>query len=573
MIPPERYESLGELLRDALVQYKSEVALIEANRKQEARRLTYLELMREADRVARYLEDAGVGAGARVAICMSNQSKWIVSACAAFSRGAVIVPIDYKLTPEEQLAQLAHCRPECLVTEWPVFMRYDVSALPAPHVLVCEAPSGKPVGAATRYEDVLLGKGPRATYVPRKRSDQATLVYSSGTGGVPKGCMLSHDNYLEQYRTLGLLYPLRTGHRYFSILPTNHAIDFMSGFIGPLASGATVVHQRSLRPEFINHSMERYGITHMAVVPLLLEAFEKRVREQVEERGSVGEHVFEALRQANAALTLRAPRPGLSRRLLRPVHEAFGGKLEMLFCGGAFVDAARAQFFYDLGIPVVIGYGLTEAGTVLTVNDLAPFRADSVGRPLDGVELQIRNADPHTQVGEVWARSRTVMLGYLDEPELTEETIVDGWLRTGDLGFLDPSGQLHLRGRSKNMIVTAGGKNVYPEDIEGAFTSVPCDELAVFATGYVWPGVALTEEGLVVVVRAPQVTEDDAARNALLEAIRVRNGKLPDYKRVSGVLPYADEFPRTASMKIKRAALADALRLQSPRGAILPVGA
>jgi long-chain acyl-CoA synthetase len=572
MIPPERYESLGELLRDALVQYKSEVALIEANRKQEARRLTYLELLRESDRVARYLEDAGVGAGERVAICMGNQSKWIVAACAAFSRGAVVVPVDYKLTPAEQLAQLAHCTPRCLVTEWPVLMRYDVSALPAPHVLVSEAPEGKNVGSATRYEDAVSNTGPRATFVPRKRSDQATLVYSSGTGGVPKGCMLSHENYLEQYRTLGLLYPLRTGHRYFSILPTNHAIDFMSGFIGPLCSGATVVHQRSLRPEFINHSMERYGITHMAVVPLLLEAFEERIRERLEERGSLAEHVFDGLRQANAALTLRAPRPGLSRRLLRPVHDAFGGKLEMLFCGGAFVDAARAQFFYDLGIPVVIGYGLTEAGTVLTVNDLAPFRADSVGRPLDGVTLQIRNAHPETQVGEVWAKSRTVMLGYLNEPELTAETIVDGWLRTGDLGFLDPSGQLHLRGRSKNMIVTAGGKNVYPEDIEGAFAGVPCDELAVFATGYVWPGVALTEEGLIVVVRAEKL-DDAAARNALLEAVRVRNGRLPDYKRVSGVLPFAGEFPRTASMKIKRAALADALRTQSPRGAILPVGA
>ncbi len=246
------------------------------------------------------------------------------------------------------------------------------------------------MGSATRYEDAVAGTGPRATFVPRKRSDQATLVYSSGTGGVPKGCMLSHDNYLEQYRTLGLLYPLRTGHRYFSILPTNHAIDFMSGFIGPLCSGATVVHQRSLRPEFINHSMERYGITHMAVVPLLLEAFEERIRERLEERGSVAEHVFEGLRQANAALTLRGPRPGLSRRLLAPVHSAFGGKLEMLFCGGAFVDAARAQFFYDLGIPVVIGYGLTEAGTVLTVNDLA-----ALPRGLGGAPARWRHAaDP-----------------------------------------------------------------------------------------------------------------------------------------------------------------------------------
>ncbi len=572
MIPPERYESLGELLQDALLQYKSEVALIEANRKSENRRLTYLELLRESSRVGRYLQDAGVGAGSHVAICMGNQSKWIVAACAVFSRGGVIVPIDYKLSSDEQLAQLKHCKPSALVTEWPVYMRYAGGVPDVDAVLVSEAPRGKELHGATRYEDAVAKEGARPDFVPRKRTDQATLVYSSGTGGVPKGCMLSHDNYLEQYRTLGQLFPLRTGDRYFSILPTNHAIDFMSGFIGPLASGATVVHQRSLRPEFINDSMDRYGVTHMSVVPLLLEAFEKRIRERVEEGGGVSEMLFDGLRRANAALTLRSPRRGLSRALLKPVHAAFGGKLEMLFCGGAFVDAARAQFFYDLGIPVVIGYGLTEAGTVLTVNDLAPFRADSVGLPLEGVELEIRNADPRTHVGEVWARSRTVMMGYLNEPELTAETIVEGWLRTGDLGLLDASGQLHLRGRSKNMIVTPGGKNVYPEDIEGAFAGIACDELAVYATGYVWPNVALTDEGLFVALRAEGL-EDDDTRNALLEEIRQRNGKLPDYKRIKGVLPVSDEFPRTASMKIKRAALADALRTLSPQEAILPVGA
>ena len=568
MIPSERYTSLGELLYDALLQWKSEVALIEVNRREETRRLRYLDVLREAKRVARYLEDEGVGAGDHVAICMSNQSRWLISATAAFFRGAVIVPIDYKLSSEEQLALMAHCEPRALVAEWPVFMRYAKceASLTVPRVIVTEAPAGRDLGAAIRYESVLETEH-EPTLVPRSRQDQATLVYSSGTGGTPKGCMLSHENYLEQYRTLGALFPLRPGHRYFSILPTNHAIDFMSGFLGPFGSGATVVHQRSLRPEFINATMERYGITHMAVVPLLLEAFEKRVRERTEERGEAAEVALSLLQRVNAGLTLRAPRRGLSRRLLRPVHDAFGGKLEMLFCGGAFVDAERAQFFYDLGIPVVIGYGLTEAGTVLTVNDLAPFRADSVGRPLEGVEVEIRGADA-TGVGEVWVRSRTVMLGYRDEPELTAETIVDGWLRTGDRGELDASGQLHLRGRSKNMIVTAGGKNVYPEDIEGAFAGTPCEELAVFASGYVWPDVALTAEGLIVAVRAGK----DEAPDNIKRELEARNRRLPDYKRVAGVLFVDEEFPRTASMKVKRAALAEALRAQRTHDAIVPVG-
>jgi long-chain acyl-CoA synthetase len=562
VIASERYESIGELLRDALVQWKSETALIEADRKREVARYTYLELKRAAEPLARRLQDLGVCAGTRVAICMSNQSKYLISAYAAFFRGAVLVPIDYKLGVDDQEALLAHCEPHVLVTEFPAFRLYR--KLTVPHVLVTEAPANAQLGAAERWESTDAA-APPPDFVPRRREDQATLVYSSGTGGRPKGCMLSHGNYLEQYRTLGKLFPLDVGDRYFSILPTNHAIDFMCGFLGPLAGGATVVHQRTLRPEFINDSMERFEITHMSIVPLILEAFERRIDEKLEELGDFAQAVFDGLQNLNAALTLKSPRIGLSRALLRPVHRAFGGHLRFVFCGGAFVDPSRARRFYELGLPVVIGYGLTEACTVLTVNDLKPFRADSVGRPLDAVEIEVRNQDAHG-VGEVWVKSPTVMMGYLDDPEQTAETIVDGWLRTGDVGHLDASGQLHLVGRSKNMIVTAGGKNVYPEDIESAFDGLPCDEMVVFASNYLWPGGKLTSERLVAVVRGGDPDE-------IKELVEDRNRKLPDFKRVRGLLLWDDDFPRTASMKVKRGPLAEALREGASKDAVVEVGA
>lgn len=573
MIPPERYDSLGELLRDAFVQYKSETALIELDRKKEKVRLTYLEAKRIAERLAKRLEDAGVGAGDRVAIVMSNQSRWLLSAYAALFRGAVLVPIDFKLTGEEQETLLRHCRPKVLVTEYPEWR--DLSALqrgelsvdlvlvsevpsnvtlPAPARGVVEKSAADPAGAVEKWEHAIEATG-TPTFVPRTRRDQATLVYSSGTGGNPKGCILTHDNYLEQYRTLLALYPYEVGDRFFSVLPTNHAIDFMSGFVGAFACGATVVHQRTLRPEFLRHVMQEHGITHMAIVPMILEAFERAIDERLEEKGELTEHVVEGLRQINAALTLDKPRGWLSKRLLKPVHDRLGPDLKNLFVGGAFVDRERAQRFYDLGFPLAIGYGLTEACTVLTVNDLKPFRSDSVGKPLDGVELEIRNADGHG-VGEVWVKTRTVFAGYLDDPEQTAEVLKDGWLKTGDLGFLDPSGHLHLVGRTKNMIVTAGGKNVYPEDVESAFEGVDCEELVVFASGYVWPGTKLTEEGLVAVVRAKKGKRVDD----VLPEIRRRNLKLADYKRIVAVLPWESEMPRTASMKVKRAPLAEEIR-------------
>ena len=202
----------------------------------------------------------------------------------------------------------------------------------------------------------------------------------------------------------------------------------------------------------------------------------------------------------NRALTHGQPHVRLSRGLLGQVHHAFGGDLRAMFTGGAFVDPSTLQFFYDLGIPVANGYGLTEACTVLTLNDLKPFRADTVGKPLPGVELRILNPEADG-IGEVAVRSKTVMAHYLDDPELTAETIVDGWLLTGDLGKFDGDGHLQLFGRKKNMIVTEGGKNIYPEDIENAFDALPVKEYCIFAANYLWPAKSLGQEMLVLVVR------------------------------------------------------------------------
>ena len=198
----------------------------------------------------------------------------------------------------------------------------------------------------------------------------------------------------------------------------------------------------------------------------------------------------------------------------------------------------------------------------MTVNDLKPFRADSEGKVVSGTEVRIAEAGPDG-VGEVQVRGPTVMLGYLDAPDLTANAFTeDGWLRTGDLGWLDASRHLHLVGRMRNMIVTAGGKNIYPEDIEGAFGSVPCDEMAVYAADYLWPRRdGLGEEALLAVVRAEDGLDLDALRKA--------NRRLPDFKRVQGVVVWAEPFPRTASMKLKRAVLAEQMRSALGRDAVV----
>jgi long-chain acyl-CoA synthetase len=570
MLDLPKYSSIGEALRDALESFAPEVCLIESDRGEEKHRFTYRDFRNRALPLAKGLQDLGVAAGDRVSIVMTNQSKWLISAYALFYCGASMVPLDYKLKPDEQWQLLKHSSASVLITEYGIWRQLSASldragADKLKTLLVTEAPANAELSGALRWENV-TGMG-QPTFVPRKRQDLASIIYSSGTGGSPKGCMLTHGNYLEQCTSLTAWYPFRPGVRYLSILPTNHSIDFMVGFFGPFVCGAAVVHLRTLRPEFVREAFAKYQITYVTVVPLVLKNLQKGLQARFDELPPAKRRSFEVLRKINIALTKDRPRLPLSRRLLKQVHAAFGGKLEAIIVGGAFSEPQTLQFFYDLGIPVVNAYGLTEGGTGVTVNDLKPFRADTVGKPLPGIEVRIANPDAEG-IGEVAVRGKTVMAGYLNDPEMTAETMVDGWLMTGDMGRFDLMGHLQLFGRKKNMIVTEEGKNVYAEDVESAFEGLKVKEFCVFAANYIWPQRSMVAEKLVLVLH---LEPGQPFTGELKNEIVSRNNRLVNYKRVHGIVLVAEDFPLTASMKVIRKVLAQRLANLDRNQAILPI--
>jgi long-chain acyl-CoA synthetase len=570
MLDLKKYNSVGEALRDALETWPTEVCLIESDRGEEKQRLTYRNFKDKALPLAKSLQDIAIGPGDRVAIIMTNQSKWLISAYAIFFCGATLVPLDFKLKPEEQWQLLKHSGAKVLITEYGIWRQLSISPARATAanpktVLATEAPENADLLGAERWENVKGANLP--VFVPQERQDIACIVYSSGTGGTPKGCMMTHENYLEQCVALTSLYPFWPGVRYLSILPTNHAIDFMVGFFGPFTCGAAVVHLRTLRPEYVREAFPKYEITYVSLVPLVLKNLQKGLQARFDELPESKRKALDALRKINRALTKDRPRPWLSRKLLGEVHAGFGGKLEAIIVGGAFTEPQTLQFFYDLGIPVANGYGLTEAGTAVTVNDLKPFRADTVGRPLPGMEVQIRNSDSEG-IGEVAVRSKTVMAGYLNEPALTAETIVDGWLRTGDMGRFDSAGHLQLFGRKKNMIVSEEGKNVYAEDVEQAFEGLRVKEFCVFAANFIWPQRSMVNEKLLLVIH---LEHGQAFTPELKSEISTRNGRLTNYKRVHGLVIYQEDFPLTASLKIKRSELAQRLATLDREQSILPI--
>jgi long-chain acyl-CoA synthetase len=569
MLDLRQYNSLGAALRAALDRWPNEICLIEADRERENARLTYRQFKEAALPLARALQSAGLQNGTHAAIIMTNQSKWLISAYAILFDGGVLVPLDYKLTPAEQLKLLEHSRAEFLVIEYHlwrgIMQAAEFKDLATRVVLVTEAHPNADLGRAKRWEGFRESGEP--VFVPREREDPACIVYSSGTGGRPKGCVLTHDNYLEQCVALTSLYPFWPGVRYLSILPTNHAIDFMVGFIGPFTCGAAVVHLRTLRPEFIREAFTKYKITYMALVPMVLKSLEKGLRQRFADLPPAKRSMLNALIGVNRTLTRRRPHLQISRTLLPQVHKAFGGELRALFVGGAFTEPATLQFFYDLGIQVGNGYGCTEAGTSITLNDFKPFRADTVGKPLPGMKVKIVNPDAEG-IGEVTVRGKTIMSHYLDDPEMTAETIVNGWLMTGDLGRFDSMGHLQLFGRKKNMIVTEEGKNIYPEDIETYFEGLPVKEFCVFAANYLWPARTMVGEQLVLVLHSDAGQTID---ETIVAGVAERNRRLLNYKRISGYLIWDSDFPRTASLKIKRNELAEQIRQQRERSAVVPL--
>src|SRR5689334_4168444 len=276
MLDLRKFTCLGAALRDALDRFSSEVCLIEADRDREKVRFTYSDFKEIALPLARALEDAEFGADSRAAIIMTNQSKWLISAYAIFYCGGVLVPLDYKLSAAEHLQLLRHSKARVLVVEyhlWRAIMQApEFKDRTVQTVLVTEAPLGADLAGGFRWEEFRRKGDP--VFVNRQRDDAACIVYSSGTGGRPKGCVLTHDNYLEQCKAMSGVFEFGPGTHYLSVLPTNHAIDFVVGFIRPFLCGACVVHLRTLRPEFVRDAFVRYPITHVFLVPLVLKNLE-----------------------------------------------------------------------------------------------------------------------------------------------------------------------------------------------------------------------------------------------------------------------------------------------------------
>jgi long-chain acyl-CoA synthetase len=386
----------------------------------------------------------------------------------------------------------------------------------------------------------------------------ASLIFTSGTTGNPKGVMLTHRNLTFMVAELSRVFELGTSDCMLSVLPLHHTLEFSAGLLVPLAHGARITYIPDLTGDTISHTLKHGQITAIVGVPALWETLRRRVLQTFSDKSQILESAVKALADANFELRARTGLD-LGMLLFLPVHEKLGGRIRYMISGGSALPADVLKMFYGMGFDFFEGYGLTETAPVLSVSTPKnkPI-AGSVGQPLAGVELKLHQPDD-AGVGEVIARGKNVMAGYWQDPEATAGVIRDGWFHTGDLGRFDEDGNLFIVGRSKDVIIDANGKNVYPDEIEELYKSSPyIKELSVVGL----PDGAAEHVACAVV---PDLAYDsalsaDEVKQKIEAHFRAVSGPLPFWKRVRTLEFWEGELPRTSSRKVRRREVTAELR-------------
>jgi long-chain acyl-CoA synthetase len=500
--------------------------------------------------------ELGLEPGDRVAILSENRPEWGIAYFACVCAGAVAVPLDRGLTPLEIETLLSHSAARYVVAPagfTPTLLDVIRRVGTVEKILSMEpTDAGPPVVSpqALRARGERSGRSFREVRVAP--SDPASIVYTSGTTGNPKGVVITHGNLASQMEALGRVHPLAGDDRFLSVLPMNHLYEFSGGFLGPWVFGASIVYPGSLSPARITESFRDCQVTRIIGVPVLFTLLHDEVAARVTALPSMKKFLFfRSLSFSRAARTLLGVNPG--RLLFRPIHRAFGGHLREIICGGAALDPDIAERIVDGGFSVSIGYGLSEASPVVTIGDVAAMPRGSVGKTLPGIEVRLNQPDA-SGAGELCVRGPNVMAGYYKDPGRTAEVLRDGWLYTGDLARTDEAGHVFIAGRIKDMIVTPGAKKVFPEDLEYFYGRHDLVK-EICVVGLDRPD-GLGEEPVALVVPREPAPRTAGSRSAVETRIRDQFGELsariPGYKRVRKMIFRSRGLPKTPSLKVRR---------------------
>ena len=498
-------------------------------------RWSYSRLWNESGQVATLLQRRGLTKGDQVILWGPNSPHWVLIFFGCIRAGVVLIPLDLRSAPDYVARVISRTDPK---------MAFTSRSTPKGEVDL-----GVPEVTFEELEAAIEGL-PQPEHVDIAPDDLAEIMFTSGTTGDPKGVMLTHRNLTSNMEGISQYIRCNPSSRLLSILPLSHMYEQMGGLFIVLYHGASVTYPTSRQPTVLARTMRERRITIMLLVPQALELLMNGIEREVKRQGR------EALWNRLLRIAERIPFR-LRRHLFRRVHKQFGGKLDFIVSGGAALDPDLGRKWELLGVKIVQGYGTTEASPVISNHSLRERRLDSTGRPLPNVEVKISGE------GEILVRGDNVTPGYWRAPEETAAAFDGDWYKTGDLGFFDDEGFLHIQGRKKDMIVLPSGQNIFPEDIQTVLTKHPnVTDAAV---------VGLTRGSSVEVHAALILDPADTAQ----EVVSWTNGQLAEQQRIRGFTVWSEEdFPRTHTLKVKKGVVIDTIlgKIQPESPAASPSG-
>ena len=511
---------------------------------------TFGELARQIAKFHVFFDAIGLKKGEKVALCAKNSARWGVTFFAANTYEAVVVPILADFHPDSVNSLVDHSESTVLLTDSDIWAKLDIAKMPTVKAVISSSDfsllyaATPEIQAANDNIDALFAeKYPNGftsadvSYPIDNDKELAIINYTSGTTSAPKGVMLRYECIsanVEFGQKRLTSYP---EDKIVSMLPMAHMYGMMFELIYPLCGGSSIYYLgKTPTPALLLGAMAEVKPYLVITVPLVMEKIFK---------SKVAPIVNKPVMKVLCAI------PGVNQLIFKKVRttllNAFGGNIREIVMGGAALNPDVEKWFMKFKLPFTVGYGMTEAAPLMAYEDWWEFVPKSCGKGVDSVEIRIDSEDPYTKVGEIQAKGISLMTGYYKNEEATKAAFTaDGWMRTGDLGLLDKKGNIFIKGRSKNMILSANGQNIYPEEIEAAVNNQP----------YVVESVVV-ERGARLVALIYMDSDKAKAEGVDLEEYKKVimtevNKSMPAYSKVNVVEYMTEPFAKTPKMSIKR---------------------
>lgn len=561
---PTNYKTIKEVFERSINEYKNRTFILEKfNHKDENfTEITYEQFGKEVKGLVTGLNDIIGLKGKRIVVIGENTYYWYVSYMGLLCSDAIAVPVDKELPVNEIENVIKRARATCVI--------YSAKKEEAIKKVKENLPDVK-LYIKMNSDDEVNGKDAGINYIiehGNKLIKQGNkyfenviidpeefklLIFTSGTTSQAKGVMICNRNLAENINSVSAYVHITEEDRFFSVLPLHHTYESSIGFLIPMAVGASIAVCEGLK--YIVPNLKQTKPTIMLAVPLLIENLYKKINENIK-KSKKDKLVKSMIHVTNA---LKGVNVDIKRKVFSEIYDNLGGRIRFLVSAAAPIDPKIGKWVQDIGINFLQGYGLTETSPIAALTPEFDQKVGSAGKPVVCAEIKIDNPNENNE-GEILIKSKTLMLGYYENEEATNEVIEDGWFHSGDIGYLDEDGFLYITGRCKNVIVTQNGKNIYPEEIELLLGNIEeIKECMVY--GKEVEGEKELIISVKVIPNREKIEEkygkdvtNEKIHDIIWEKIKEVNKKLTSYKAIKNLEIKNDEFEKTTTMKIKRQA-------------------